>query len=278
MIANVSQNARRLATLLAGHAINLRLRSNQGEEHPLSGHRSTISSVQQTRLTILHGRSDKELSISGRNILTCRLIWLAICSILSTASAVLAQDVVGSITEIKGIAQLQRRGRNLDAALTMGIQMHDKVLTMHDAHLTITLNGGNQLRLAASSAIVIELQTNDTHDRFVIDLLAGHLVSIVRSGTVPAMTVRTPNALAAVNGAEFETAYIEGKSCPDSPPCLSYTDVGVFEGIVQVSNPTNPQNPSVRVKPGLETAVPCDLPPTAPAPVGMRELGMPTYH
>jgi len=237
-----------------------------------------MCSVQQPQFTILHEPGDKDSDICGRDVLTCRLIALLIFSILSVSSAAPAQDVVGSITEIEGVAHLQRAGHTFNAALTMRIQMHDKLLTMHDAHLAITLRGGNQLALAASSAIVIAFQRNDTHEHVEIDLLAGHLTSIVRSGAFPGITVRTPNAVAAVNGGEFETAYIAGKSCPDSPPCLSYTDVGVFEGIVQVSNPTNPQNPSVQVKPGLETAVPCELPPTSPAPFGMRELGMPQYH
>ena len=105
-----------------------------------------MSSVQQQpQLTILHGPNDKESGISGRNVLTCRLIALLICSILSVASAAPAQDVVGSITEIEGIAQLQRGGRTFNAASTMRIQMRDKLLTMHNAHLGITLRGGNQL-------------------------------------------------------------------------------------------------------------------------------------
>jgi FecR protein len=234
--------------------------------------------VQQTSLKFFYARG-KELRGSTRNIVSYHRIGVLICSILSVASAALAQEVVGSITEIAGIAQLQRGGRTLNAALTMQVQMHDKVLSIDDAHVTITLRGGNQLRLTSSSAIVLDHQMNGADNRLMVDLLAGHLTSVVRSGTVPAITVRTPNALAAADGAEFETAYISGKSCPESPPCLSYTDVGVFKGIVQVSNPTNPDREAaaVQVTPGLQTAVPCELPPTDPVPVGMRELGTP-YH
>ena len=195
------------------------------------------------------------------------------------ASAAPAKEVVGSVTEIGGVAQLQRDGNNLSVELTMAVQVNDKLQTTRDAHLTITLNGVNQLRLAGSSAIVF--RTRDGGDRFVVDLLVGGLISTVRSGTSPARAgyeVRTPNAVVAVNVAEFETVYIAGKSCPDAPPCLRYTDVGVYKGLAQVSNPTNPQNPSVQVEQGLETAVPCEQPPTEPAPFGMRQLGMPQYH
>jgi FecR protein len=239
-----------------------------------------MRSILQQKLTQHQIRGNKELSICKRRILVRWLSGLLICSILRVTSAALAQNVVGSITEIEGVAQLQRGGHNLNVALTTPIQVHDKLQTRHNAHLTITLRGGNQLKLAESTSVVIDFQTNDNNRRVVVDLAAGHLVSIVRSGPSPAIAgyeVRTPNAIAAINGGEFETAYIAGKSCPDSPPCFAYTDVGVYKGIVEVSNPTNPQNPSVQVSQGLETAVPCEQSPTAPAPFGMQELGMPQY-
>jgi hypothetical protein len=114
-----------------------------------------------------------------------------------------------------------------------------------------------------------------------INLLIGHLRSIINAGVEgsrPKFEVHTPNAVAGVRGTEFETAYIAGKPCPGFPTCLRYTDVGVFKGIVEVSNPTNPSASSVRVTQGYETTVPCELPPSSPAPLGMGELGAPGYH
>jgi FecR protein len=239
-----------------------------------------MRSIPQRKLTKRQVPSNKELGIYTRRVLISWLAALLICSTLSVTSAALAQGMMGSVTEIEGIAHLQRGGHNLNVALTTAIQVHDKLQTMHGAHLTITLRGGNQLKLAELTSIVIDFQINDTNRRVVIDLTAGRLVSIIRSGPSPAISgyeVHTSNAIAAVNSAEFEIAYIVGKSCPESPPCFNYTDVGVYKGIVQVSNPTNPEKPSVQVKEGLETAVPCDQPPTSPGPFGMHELGMPAY-
>ena len=59
--------------------------------------------------------------------------------------------------------------------------------------------------------------------------------------------MRTPNAVVGVRGTDFTTKYVAGKPCPGFPQCLRYTDVGVYKGIVEVSNPTNPKAVAVRV-------------------------------
>jgi hypothetical protein len=52
----------------------------------------------------------------------------------------------------------------------------------------------------------------------------------------------------------------------------------VSEGIVEVTNPTNPSAPAVTVEAGYETTVPCEEPPTSPGPLGIGEMGGPGYH
>jgi hypothetical protein len=268
-----------------------------GSSEALCGPRSQPASPFSTVPAI------KELSARSRNILTCCLIGLLMCTILSVATAAPSgshpfhaanhtqhhslvrrprrghrrgkgrrgmptEHVVGSITEIEGIAQLQRAGHNLQAVLTMGVQMHDRVLTMPDAYLTITLRSGDQFRVDASSTIVIDSQT--------ILLSQGLLKSVVAS--TEGYGVRTANAaVAAVKGTEFETIYIAGKSCPDFPPCPVYTDVGVHKGRVQVSNLTNPRGGPMQVGQGRETVVACERPPTDPRPLNMRDLGNSEY-
>jgi hypothetical protein len=81
-----------------------------------------------------------------------------------------------------------------------------------------------------------------------------------------------------VRGTDFTTKYVAGKPCPGFPQCLRYTDVGVYKGIVEVSNPTNPKAAAVRVSSGYETTVPCELPPAKPGPLGMGDLTAPGYH
>lgn len=158
--------------------------------------------------------------------------------------------------------------------------VRDRLETMPKSHLTVTLKGGSQLMLAESSTMVIDDVSADAGKNSSIGLMLGHLRAVVypRLNAAPNFEVHTPNAVVGVRGTEFETAYIEGKPCPGFPTCLRYTEVDVFKGVVEVRNPTNPKAPVVRVTQGYSTTVPCELPPSSAAPLGMSELGAPGYH
>jgi FecR protein len=192
----------------------------------------------------------------------------------------LAQTPVGSVTELVGIGKLSRGNHELDVVIRMAVMLRDKLQTMAKSHLTVTLNGGSKLMLAELSTMIIDEDVSNSGPADAsISLLLGHLRARVNLGVAPAskFEVRTPNAVIGARGTQFETAYIEGKPCPGFPTCLRYTEVGVYEGVVEVRNPTNPKAPSVRVSQGYETTVPCDLPPTSAAPLEMSELGAPGY-
>jgi ferric-dicitrate binding protein FerR (iron transport regulator) len=203
-----------------------------------------------------------------------------LCLTVLGGRLVLALAPVGSVTELVGIAKLSRGRQILDVVIKMAVMVHDRLQTMPKSHLTVTLNGGSQLMLAESSTMVIDEDASGSgRNDSKISLLLGHLRASVHltSNASSNFEVHTPNAVVGVRGTEFETAYIEGKPCPGFPTCLRYTEVGVYKGVVEVSNPTNPSAPPVRVTQGYETTVPCDLAPTPAAPLGMSELGAPGY-
>ena len=75
-----------------------------------------------------------------------------------------------------------------------------------------------------------------------------------------------------IRGTDFETEYIAGKPFPGFPQCLRYTDVGVYQGLVEVSNPTSAQPAAVRESAGYETTLPCELPPANPSTFGLAQL------
>jgi len=186
---------------------------------------------------------------------------------------------VGSVTELEGTAELFRAKQEFNVAIKMPVIARDKLQTMAKSSLTVTLLGGSQLRLAELSTMVIDDAAADARSNTTISLMLGHLRAVVHTavGAPPHFEVHTPNAIVGVRGTEFRTAYIEGKPCPGFPTCLHYTEVGVFKGVVEVRNPTNPKAAPVRVTEGYETTVPCDLPPSSAAPLGMNELGAPGY-
>ena len=192
-----------------------------------------------------------------------------------------AQAAVGEVTSVTGIAKLVRGGSELDLAPSMPVEVRDKLSTASEAKLTVTFHDGSKLILSESSSYTINQYEMVTTARrqAEIELWAGHLRAIVYLGVggVPDFEVHTPNAISAVRGTEFETAFIEGRPCPEDRSCMRYTTVGVFHGVVAVANILNPAQ-AVQVTEGYETTVACDAPATSPAPLGMEEMGAPGYH
>lgn len=192
-----------------------------------------------------------------------------------------AQDALGEVTNVIGVAKLDRSGNEMDVAPSMPIQIRDRLSTAAKAELSVTFRDGSELILSESSSYTIDLyaMTATTRRQASIGLWAGHLRAIVNlvAGGVPDFQVHTPNAVTAVRGTEFETAYIAGRPCPEDRSCMRYTTVGVFHGVVAVANISNPAQ-VVQVTEGYETTVACESPATSPAPLGMEEMGAPGYH
>jgi hypothetical protein len=199
----------------------------------------------------------------------------------SQCAVAFGQATVGEVTSIVGVAKLERGGSEAGVATSTPIELHDTLRTMAKAKLTVTFHDGSKLVLSDSSACTIDqyAMTSTTRTAASIGLLAGHLRAIVNltGGGSPNFKVHTPNAIAAVRGTEFETAYITGRPCPEDHTCMRYTTVGVLHGAVAVANISTPAQ-TVQVSEGYETTVACEAPATAPAPLGMEELGAPGYH
>ena len=210
----------------------------------------------------------------------------AICAIATLASVFTAQisaaqPSVGKIAKVSGVARLQRGAQELAVIVAMSVVIGDKIRTMKNAQLSVMFNDGSSAELGESSLLAIEKYAlNGTvRESSLLAVLAGRLRTIVKVaiGTEPSFEVHTPNAVIAVRGTDFETAYIEGRACPEDRSCMRYTTVGVSKGVVAVSNPGNPAAP-IEVHEGYETTIPCEAPATSPAPLGMEEMGAPGYH
>jgi hypothetical protein len=212
-----------------------------------------------------------------------RLVAIVLFSFILTSHRAIAfaQDTVGQVTDITGSAKLERGGIEVDAAPSMPIKVHDKLRTTAKSKLTVTFRDGSKLVLSESSSYTIDQYSiaATTRIRASIALWTGHLRAIVfvAAGGIPDFQVHTPNAIAAVRGTEFETAFIADRPCPEDRSCMRYTTVGVFHGVVAVANIASPAQ-AVQVTEGYETTVACEAPATSPAPLGMEEMGAPGYH
>lgn len=202
--------------------------------------------------------------------------------VLCGSSPAFAQASAGLVAQVDGTVTIRRGAQDLPVSAAMPVLVNDALDTRANSHVTVTLNDGSQLVLSESTRVVIEKYAlaGTAPLRGSINLALGRLRAIVAfaaGGPVPDFEVHTPNAVAAVRGTEFETTFVEGKPCPGFPECSRYTEVGVYKGVVEVSNPTNPAAAHVRITPGYETNVPCELPPTSAGPLGMGEMGAPGY-
>jgi hypothetical protein len=101
-----------------------------------------------------------------------------------------------------------------------------------------------------------------------VSLFGGVLRSVVAAaGGTPNFEVHTPNAVAAVRGTRWDTAYTEGEARPTYGDCRRFSDVVVYEGVVSLRNTAAPNG--IDVPAGYEATVPCDVNSTLPGPIGM---------
>jgi ferric-dicitrate binding protein FerR (iron transport regulator) len=195
---------------------------------------------------------------------------------LAAAAPVLAQAparVAGSITSASGSVQLQRGTATTPAAAGTPINIDDRVITGPGGHAVVTLTAGSTLELGESSNLAIDNHTlapAGGRAATQVSLFSGVVRSIVNAtaGT-PNFEVHTPNAVAAVRGTRFDTAYTDTETRPTYGDCHKFTDVAVYEGLVEVRNPANATAAGVDVPAGYEVTVPCDTGATLPGPLGM---------
>jgi ferric-dicitrate binding protein FerR (iron transport regulator) len=168
----------------------------------------------------------------------------------------------GSVTAIQGKVVILRGSNQLAGVYGTPVQVGDRVTTAAGSQVTITLDDGTQLELAESSTLTIianRLNASGQRAETRVDLLGGLLHSLVRfaPGNAPNYEVHTPNAVAAARGTSYDTQYSKGVPNDKYPGCLEFTNVSVFDGTVEVTNPTNPSSPPAYVKPGQKVIVPC---------------------
>lgn len=185
-------------------------------------------------------------------------------------SVVVAQNTVGTVTDLGGSAHFERNGATRAVTNGMGVDLKDKFTTDAGAHLTITLSDNSKLDLAEQSTLVIDEQVLGTTGPQAtrVSLLGGHLQSLVTKalrGTAPSFEVKTPNAIAGVRGTKFSVTYSDSSPVCGAEPT---TGVAVAQGTVNVANGSNPAA-GIDVDGGYETIVCAMRPPLPPGPLGV---------
>lgn len=175
-----------------------------------------------------------------------------------------AHAAAGLVSALTGQVKIERAGHPVAVTNGTPVETGDRISTGPQSQATISLSDGTQFELAESSTIILlQNQLNASGQRAMtrLDLLAGLLHSLVHfaPGNAPNYEVHTPNAVAAARGTNYDTDYISGVVREEHPGCREFTDVTVYEGIVEVTNPRNPTAGATKVISGHKTTVPCKL-------------------
>ena len=190
------------------------------------------------------------------------------------ASASWAQQTVATVTQVTGTVQLVRAGVTGGVTPAMAVQLHDQLTTGVSSGVTVTLSDNSStVELGESTTLVFDENVvgASIRQRTAVRLLTGGISSLINAALhngIPTYEVHTPNAVVSSRGTDFDTTYIEGVIRPGYEGCQRYTDVRVRDGIVGISNNSNP-NAEVDVQAGYETTVPCLLPPLNAGPLGI---------
>ncbi len=198
---------------------------------------------------------------------------------LATGSRALAQ-VAGTVSTATGSVQVQRATGTGAISSGMPVNVGDRIITGPGGHAVVTLSDGSQLELGESSTLAIDSQSlapAGGRAATSLSLFGGVLRSVASATGGPAnFEVHTPNAVAAVRGTRWDTAYTEGQARPTYGDCHRFSDVVVYEGVVDVRNATGAAGTAIDVPAGYEVTVPCNANATLPGPIGMtgaRSLG-----
>lgn len=196
---------------------------------------------------------------------------LLLSALLVVSRTALAQTAAGSFQSVSGQVQVQRSGgATIGAASGVGVNVGDRIITGANGHAVIILNDQSRLELGPGSSITLDqfaLGGGPTR----VSLFSGVMRSLVSaaSGGAPAnYQVHTPNAVAAVRGTKFDTAYSENVIRSGYQGCEKYTDVPVYQGTVNLAN-IGSTTTGEDVHAGYEATVPCDKPPTDGGPLSM---------
>src|SRR6202795_2184054 len=198
---------------------------------------------------------------------------LFVSPLLVVSRTAVAQTVAGSFQSVSGQVQIQRAGgATIGAASGVGVNVGDRIITGPNGHAVVILNDQSRLELGPASSITLDQFTVTGGAAATrVSLFSGVMRSLVNaaSGGAPAnYQVHTPNAVAAVRGTKFDTAYSENVIRPGYKGCDKYTDVSVYQGTVNLANLGSP-NTGEDVRAGYEATVPCDKPPTDGGPLSM---------
>ncbi|MGO9606367.1 MAG: FecR domain-containing protein [Candidatus Binataceae bacterium] len=210
----------------------------------------------------------------ARQTLSLFFLFLLI-AMFRPGSAFAQAGVAGSVTSVSGTVQLQRAGATIPVTQGMLVQVGDRLVTGDDGHVMVLLTDQSTLDLGDSANMVMTAHAGAATR---VDLFGGVVRSFVNrtiGAAAPNFEVHTPNAVAAARGTLYDTSYIANVSRPTFGDAHNFTDVSVYDGMVNVANLNNLAG-GTNVPAGYESTVAGSMNATSPGPLGMT--GAVSFH
>jgi hypothetical protein len=126
-----------------------------------------------------HGARIANLSIA----FTAASLMLALG--LLSGSTARADDAVGSVTQVSGVAQIQRGGATLSAQQGTPVMVHDRVTTQSGSSLTLGFADGSSIALRGDTSVEIADRTSMNGQTLPnrVTLITGDIDTIVPDKT-----------------------------------------------------------------------------------------------
>jgi FecR protein len=197
------------------------------------------------------------------------LLLTAFISTLLWAGDAFSQTPAGTVSSLTGDAHVERAGTTVPATVGMALDAGDRVVTASNSRVTITLTDNSKLELDESTSLVIDQQMVTANSRNTkLSLFSGLVRSFVSytSSPTPNFEVHTPNAVASARGTEYDTG-TDTRERKEYKGCRRFTQVLVYQGVVGVTNSTNPGAGTVNVPAGHKTLVACGFAPEPPSEI-----------
>ena len=159
--------------------------------------------------------------------------------------------VAGTVTSVSGTVQIARGAATTLVTKGIPVQVGDRIITGDDGHIAVLLIDQSTLELSDSTNMVVDQHAGTTTH---VNLFGGKLRSLVNrtvGANSPDFEVHTPNAVAAARGTLFDTAFFSG---PNSRGVHEFTDVSVYQGVVNLANINNLAG-GIEIPAGFESTV-----------------------
>ena len=133
---------------------------------------------------------------------------MILAAVLAFAGPAMAADV-GLIKVSKGNVQVERAGAKMPAAIGMGLQASDVIVTGADGSAGVTFTDNSLVSVGPNTVFAIDKYSFDstTHQgEFEGNLKQGRLAAVsgkMVKQTPESMKIRTPSAIMGVRGTEF---------------------------------------------------------------------------